>query len=184
MLSFNPIECESMATADNHEPLWPPGEFITLTVEEISACCVEAFPASKTRSGLMADFQLVVRLLVGLGVEGEVWLDGSFVTRKVDPQDIDFVVFASADQYDATPTVRAALDGLVDTQAGWPPASCDTNVVFFGNDIRRFWEVKLGTGPAKGLPKGIVVVRLEKIVGDESEEEPEETDSAEFEDLK
>lgn len=150
---------------DNHLPLWPAGQFVPLTLEEIRTRCVEAFPDSVTRAGLMNDFLLVVGRLQALGVEGEIWLDGSFVTTKASPTDIDFVLFADPDQYDAGDgEMRFAVDGLIDVQADWPPPSCDTWVVFFNGEIRNYWEKRFGTEPTKGSPKGIIVVRLKNEV--------------------
>jgi hypothetical protein len=108
----------------------------------------------------MEDFVEVVQRLQAWGVAGKIWLDGSFVTRKVNPLDIDFVLFANADQYDGSPSLQSVIDALVEPAGGWPPPSCDTNVWYFGEDTRRYWEQKLGTHPTKGLPKGIVVVTL------------------------
>src|ERR1700733_2464521 len=84
-----------MAAGNHHEAcaaLWPSGQFINLTLQEIRCACVDKFPDSITRRGLMDDFEAVLGRLTQSRIEGEVWLDGSFVTSKVNPRDIDFIL--------------------------------------------------------------------------------------------
>jgi len=99
--------------SDIHLPIWPPG-FVTLTLEEVKAKCVSAFPESRTRRKLLADLELVVQRLKAFGVSGELWIDGSFVTAKLDPADLDFILVAEADQYDSSPELRPLIDGLTE----------------------------------------------------------------------
>jgi hypothetical protein len=152
----------------DHAPLWPVG-LVVLTVEEVKKRCVEAFPESSTRAELMGQFEGVWARLVACKVPGELWLDGSFVTDKLNPLDIDFVLIVDALQYDKSPDLRRACDALCEPEDGWPPPLCDTSVIYRDppevqsnlHEVLRYWERKFGSAPTKGLPKGIVVVQLE-----------------------
>lgn len=107
------------------------------------------------------------------GVEGEIWLDGSFVTTKVDPSDIDFILIMDSARYDNDATVRQVVDLLIEPSGEWPPSYADTNVAFRDllvaksnfSEVLLWWQQRFGTHPGKGPPKGIVVVRLGEAVG-------------------
>lgn len=72
-------------------PLLKPG-FHALGLDEVRKLCVDAFPASITRARLMTNLENIVSRMDGSGVSGNVWLDGSFVTEKLNPEDVDFVL--------------------------------------------------------------------------------------------
>ena len=40
----------------------------------------------------MNGFESVVSRLAAFQIKGEIWVDGSFLTRKTDPNDVDFVL--------------------------------------------------------------------------------------------
>jgi len=110
--------------------------------------------------------QVVNRLFIA-GVSGEVWLDGSFVTKKPDPIDIDFILIADSVQYDQDADIRKLVDLLIEPE-DWPPSVADTSVVFRDppesqsnfSEVLDWWERRFGSKPDKGLPKGVVIVRL------------------------
>lgn len=64
---------------------------------------LSAFPHSASRPRLIAGFRAYLAELASLPLRFEVWLDGSFTTTKVDPGDIDLVVFASTTTLNAQP---------------------------------------------------------------------------------
>ncbi|PSL24629.1 DUF6932 family protein [Dyadobacter jiangsuensis] len=58
---------------------------------------VDAFPRSSTRQVIFQSFSVYMEKLVTIiGTDFHQWIDGSFVTRKLNPNDIDFVTFANA----------------------------------------------------------------------------------------
>lgn len=88
-----------MPSADDKEdfpPLLPVGRHPT-ELETLKQLCVDAFPASATRRPIMAGLLCVVRQLSRLGIIGELWVDGSFLTSKVDPEDVDVVLSLQSD---------------------------------------------------------------------------------------
>src|SRR4051794_12451076 len=96
--------------------LFPLG-FHHLTLMEVETVCVDLFPLSQSRRGLMDGLTQFSDTLVAAGVACDLWLDGSFLTEKIDPKDVDVVVRCSHAIYDAgTPAQRQALDWVNDNQ--------------------------------------------------------------------
>ena len=77
------------------------------TLEEIDALCVDAFPLSSTRKRLMAGLRAMVDRLVDVGIQGNLWIDGSFLTTKTDPDDVDIVLELSQATTDNLPEAQA-----------------------------------------------------------------------------
>jgi hypothetical protein len=63
-----------------------------MTLGDLRAMCVAAFPLSTTRPPIMDGVEQVVNRLIGAGVKGHLWVDGSFLTEKIDPNDVDCVL--------------------------------------------------------------------------------------------
>jgi hypothetical protein len=42
----------------------------------------------------MAGLVTILERIRNLGIVCEIWLDGSFLTEKIEPDDVDFIVFA------------------------------------------------------------------------------------------
>ncbi len=121
--------------AYKHKQEYPPllsQGFHTLSVEELRSLCVTAFPESVVRADIMAGFEIVYERAIQLGFEGEFWINGSFTTRKHDPDDIDFILVTDpqfADQGSAEQ--RAFIEWLIGNERD--PAktfNCDTDVVY------------------------------------------------------
>ena len=63
-----------------------------MTVAQLRSLCVTAFPLSTTRADVMEGLQSVVGRLERERVYGELWIDGSFLTNKINPNDVDVVL--------------------------------------------------------------------------------------------
>ncbi|SEJ48142.1 hypothetical protein SAMN05216327_11170 [Dyadobacter sp. SG02] len=62
---------------------------------------VDAFPRSSTRQVIFENFSVYMEKLVAIiGTDFHQWIDGSFVTKKLDPGDIDVVTFVDASIYE------------------------------------------------------------------------------------
>lgn len=81
--------------------LFDPG-WHTVTVKSLRDKCVKAFPRSTTRKRLMAVLETAIKKIQDAGFPCELWIDGSFLTEKIDPTDVDvaaivpFHVFTAA----------------------------------------------------------------------------------------
>ena len=156
------------AATPESPPLLPSGLHVR-TMKELRAMCVGDFRTSATREKLMSGLERVVEELRAIGVPGQLWIDGSFVTRKVDPNDVDFVLSVDYLWYcDATKEQRAAVD-LVAEGLKRPPYYCDSYIFpqwpvghplyWYGENQRNYWMLQWGFS-REGDPKGIMVVEL------------------------
>ncbi len=60
---------------------------------EFRPLLVDSFPDSTSRPIIATGFELLRANAVDCGVSGTQWLDGSYVTNRMDPDDIDLVTF-------------------------------------------------------------------------------------------
>ncbi|MFD3517396.1 DUF6932 family protein [Streptomyces sp. NPDC058657] len=98
----------------------PPGRY-PMTWEEVERSLVRetSFQASSTRSGLWDELQAHKALVECLfGSAARIWLAGSFVSGKLDPNDIDLAYLIDADAYGsvAEPDDIADLANLSDRE--------------------------------------------------------------------
>ena len=92
---------------DEHGYLVPYQE-IDVNLEIIETHFVEQFQGSRTRHGLFTNFQWYLETFKAeIFPHFEQWLNGSFVTQKLNPADIDFVTFLNF-------RVFQAKEGLLD----------------------------------------------------------------------
>ena len=63
-----------------------------VTLDELRQLCVTAFPRSTRREGIMDCLEYVVSVLRDAGIRGKLWIDGSFLTDKDDPDDSDVIL--------------------------------------------------------------------------------------------
>ncbi|TXT38182.1 MAG: hypothetical protein FD138_463 [Planctomycetota bacterium] len=126
-LTHRPTACNSCDLLDtlsgmggpSDKPEFPPLLQIgrhSATLDDIQAVCVDAFPGSTTRPTIMKGLRAVVAKLVLHCIECELWIDGSFLTQKIDPEDCDLVLRARGEFYDneATDDQRAVIDWVND----------------------------------------------------------------------
>lgn len=104
--------------------LLPPGRHVA-TVDEVQATFVEAFSDSTRRQAIFDSWLRHRDSLRYVLSADRQWIDGSFVTSKPEPADIDVVTFVDADEYNALPPWRQAL-GLS---------------LLLGHNNRDFWQV-------------------------------------------
>lgn len=113
----------------DYPPLLPPGRHV-MTLTEIEIRFVDAFKGNGRRVHLFQRFEAFFQEYLLAGFCCEMWLDGSFLTEKTDPDDIDATVIIE-------PQVGATLNGsqldLVEK----------TNKCHFGPDVDGFAYILL-----------------------------------------
>jgi hypothetical protein len=159
--------------ADKEEwpPLFPPG-FHKKTVAELRAHCVDQprFNGSTTRDGIMTRLENAIGRLVDASIVGEAWADGSFLTEKPNPEDVDLSLRVDGDFYDnASREQRAVMHWLTEI---WDCEKIDGYLHlewpfghFFydlGQENYKNWQEQWGFS-RRGDPKGIVVVELPRV---------------------
>jgi Family of unknown function (DUF6932) len=151
-------------------PLLTPG-FHSVSLGEVRGLCVTKFPTSLTRRAIMDGLRQVIRKLNEADIEGELWLDGSFLTEKIDPEDVDYLLCVGSDIYDVDPAKRAVIDWashadlktshLCDAYK-WVEYKPGHPLFAYSEDERRYWADFFGTSRKK-IRKGIAVVTLPAV---------------------
>jgi hypothetical protein len=160
-------------TGISDKPEFPPllpGGFHPMTINEVIDLCVKKFPLSTTRQQIVDGLSLIIERLTIEGIVGEIWIDGSFVTEKIDPEDVDFVVRVESDFYDSTKgSQREVLEWIANVHlkethksdcyllVEWPP----NNVMYpFGQSERNRWLALFGKDRASQRDKGLILLSL------------------------
>jgi hypothetical protein len=82
-----------------------------MTLAELRAALVAPFTLSKSRPEIADGLERLLEEWMAAPIDGEVWVDGSFVTSKIDPGDVDIILRVTSDFRDnANPAQVAALD--------------------------------------------------------------------------
>ena len=114
------------------------------------------FPESKTRELLIDGLYAFTSSLLSVGVPIELWIDGSFTTQKLNPNDIDLVIFAPAKDLNKLPEEKKQLfRAVVDRGGIRHNFGCD--VLFCpaeNQNMRSYWRGWYGFDRNE-QPKGI-----------------------------
>jgi hypothetical protein len=142
----------------DHPPLLAQG-FKDIRLDELKPTFLSPFPSSITRINILRKFKHWVKKVKQLNVRCEIWVDGSFATEKIDPQDIDIVLFInSADIRKLSVAKKLELEILTNerfTEKQKKECFCDSYLVFAEDDFgRRYWEKQFGLS-RKQTTKGI-----------------------------
>jgi hypothetical protein len=65
--------------------------FQTITISELEDKFLNPFGDNTHRRKLIERFKVYLNEFMAIGINAEVWVDGSFTTTKPDPDDIDIV---------------------------------------------------------------------------------------------
>jgi hypothetical protein len=122
----------------------------------------------------MAGLETICETALALKITGDIWIDGSFLTTKIDPGDIDFVLLIGDFFYESgTEEQQKFIDWLISKEDDPKQSfSCHTDVVLvypedsplrqYTVSTMRHWEEEVyGYSVAAHEPKGIGVVKLE-----------------------
>lgn len=155
-----------MSTAE-FLPLLAPG-LHKITLADLRQLCVDAFPLSRTRIRIMVGLEYFVSVFSVNQIKAEVWVDGSFLTEKINPNDCDLVVGVDAERLDYDKPLEHLLTEIIEDHDYIKRAIyCDTYLRFqwpighadhpLGEVQRDYWEKTFGTA-RDGRPKGIALV--------------------------
>lgn len=143
-----------------HDPLLPPG-LHDIQEDELSNHFLSSFSSSVTRPALINGLKAFIASLRHLGIPIEIWIDGSFTTNKIDPNDIDLVVFASQDDVNQLELdSRLRLQDLIDRISSRSRFGCD--VLFAVSEdfnSRSYWRGWYGFDRNE-RPKGIAKIMV------------------------
>ncbi len=81
-----------MVSTDNNTPLFEPG-FHEIELNRFEEVFVTPFNDSTHRKYLLDRFLAFLSVFNAIGINCEIWVDGSFATTKNKPSDIDIIFF-------------------------------------------------------------------------------------------
>lgn len=152
----------SATTKIDHPPLLDPGVHI-FTLQQLRERFVDPFRQNGRRLELLSRFTMLISRIRDIGIPCDIWLDGSFVTTKEEPDDLDVVVFIS----------RIAINGLSKEKLAMAYElqnrplmraryACDIYVEPADEQERRiYWVEKMSKGHNGVSNKGIAIIRIQ-----------------------
>ena len=157
-----------MMDKEEFPPLLEPG-FHVMTLADLRVKCVVAFSLSKSRSKIMDGLDKFVDMLRGESVVGDLWIDGSFMTQKLDPEDVDVVLSVQSSFHENGTEAQQALVDLVAAADFKPDYFCDAYVLWqygqdddlyaHGESQRAYWIRQFGF--SRGVDKkGMALIQL------------------------
>jgi len=143
-----------------YTPLFAPG-FHDVPFGNLKECLtnslVSPFDGSRHRELLLTRLLALLAEVRGVCIFTEAWIDGSFVTDKEEPNDVDVVLWYNAVS-SISPREQRIYRELKDCDLMMAHHRCDVYLAKNGNDrLRRYWENWFGKDRT-GAPKGIVRV--------------------------
>jgi hypothetical protein len=158
------VTLEGHAQKVEYPPLLPHG-FHARELSSLMEEFVNPFPESETRATLLEDFALLFRSLHKAGIVGQIWLDGSFLTTKPNPGDIDFILVIETVFFDSSSASQQALiESFSDDDT-----ICDTNVLYVfppeqSDNISQtdYWKSRFGSSADGTVLKGIVTLEIQE----------------------
>lgn len=149
----------------NEKGLLNPG-FSEYKLDEFEKIFVNSFNESQSRKAIFNGFIKWMKQLLTFCYPDEIWVDGSFVTNKVNPNDMDIVVFVDLivlynNKRELEEMRKFGEENLCDTYIAFSP-----NEHYPGNiklvNHRNYWKGQFGFD-REDNPKGIVKLSNEDL---------------------
>jgi hypothetical protein len=131
--------------------------------------CVDRFPQSVTRSIIMNGLDQAIALLQSNGMRGDLWIDGSFTTEKLNPDDVDIIFVMDVQDYKALLPVQTAFFSWFSTTSLKAQYRCDNYGMVRDEGhpknewMLAYWMRQFGFSRANAM-KGIAVIKLPFLV--------------------
>jgi len=158
-----------MAAKDEYPPLLQAG-LHKMSPAQLKAKVLDPFPLSTSRKGLWKSFQWLLDALVAAKLKCHVWVDGSFLTEKMDPKDVDFVVDVPIDVLNNGSAAQVDLLKQLSAQDFRKTQKLHSFVMFtspIGHAtyqdaicVHAQWQKDFGFSYVAKTPKGIALVEV------------------------
>lgn len=129
--------------------------------------CVDAFPLSTRREPIMRALQGMLTSLSVALLRADVRIDGSFVTEKIEPDDVDLLVVIFEVNKNDTPAQQRVLNRIAQQRYVFP-IKCDSYInveypqghpkFWLGEYMHAYWLRQFGFARSNQM-KGLPVVR-------------------------
>jgi|SRR5215470_6790553 len=146
--------------------LLPPG-LHEMTLVELRVMCVDAFPLSSRREPIMRSLEGMCTAISLALLRTAVWVDGSFVTEKIEPDDVDVVVALNHVNGNNTPD-QLRVRERIERQEFTFPVRCDSYLLmeyptghpdyWIGEYMHAYWLRQFGFARNNAL-KGMALIR-------------------------
>lgn len=153
---------------DEYPPLLAVG-FHPMTIVELRKLCVDGFPTSKRRIQIMNGLEKVLLKIAATDLKAEAWIDGSFLTEKVEPDDSDIVVRVTGADCDAANADQENIMNWLNDEDLKPDYFCDSycfveyesthTLCGVGEWERAYWIRQFGFSRKDEL-KGLALIEL------------------------
>ena len=147
-----------------HPPIFPPG-LHQMAIETLEETFVAPEFDTPLRRRLTTQLRLFVGVLANLGVHGDIWIDGSCVTKKPDPRDVDVALSmtpmalrALSDEHQRRLAYYGDERGRSHIRSRW-----QVDFYVFNSTNRRRYEyfrALFANNPDQANQKGIPFIRL------------------------
>jgi hypothetical protein len=144
------------------QPIFPSGGLVRMTESDFEDQCVTPFAGSVRRPYLMQNFRIWLTAIRKIGIKGEIWLDGSFLTKRPEPDDLDFTVAIDPTNTNIQPADVQAADLLLDRVQMKQMYGLEVYYFIKGSALNpeKYWLNWFGTCRDDKTPKGIAEVVL------------------------
>jgi hypothetical protein len=151
----------------DHPPLLAPGRH-PLSVAEIERLCVFPFSTSKSRQKLFYAFEEMVQQFLRERMCCDFLINGSFLTQKIDPSDVDIAVRVDVDFHDSMTASQHVLvdaannEGYISGIDSYVYVSYPRDHVLYDTNAneRETWAEQWGLEHSEQWLKGMAVLRL------------------------
>jgi hypothetical protein len=124
-----------------------PSNIHTITGAEFKEAFLDNMPSSLTRPEIYAGMIRLINRLITYNVVKKIWIDGSFVTDKQNPDDVEICFFLDAVAFSAlSDSTQSEIGELLgDAERCYREYLCDVKRirVYTDNDERNHLEAKL-----------------------------------------
>jgi hypothetical protein len=116
----------------------------------------------------MANVRAILEQMQRQGIRGDVWLDGSFLTEKLNPDDVDIVLVVSGKELKAMPSKTRAFFDWFRTTNLYDSHRCDNYAFVYDEGpeaeyLFAYWLRQFGFSRGQDM-KGLAVVKLPFLV--------------------
>lgn len=133
-----------------------------MTLSDLKSVFVDPFENVERREKLLSRFEAFISRLKDVPINMEVWIDGSFATKKENPSDIDLVVVCEQDEVNRLPIEKKIIlkELFEDQKATKLRYECDAYFVINDMHDKSYWRGLFGFDRNEN-PKGIARIKVE-----------------------
>lgn len=133
----------------------------SLSMSDLETLCCRQV-SSPRRQMLFDNLSIFISILQRLGVTGEIWIDGSFLTEKPEPDDIDLVVVID---YDTFLVISNSDHIRIKSEIDGAKVRYNLDTYCISNHPRHaaradYWIKQFGTFRDFSTPKGMASIKI------------------------